>query len=277
MRWFEHTVRLILVISVIMALSFYNFDFKIALIVLSLVYFFQSIILYPVLRGSILRYIIYLIDFGFIVYMTYITDQIYLSLFWFLLISNIASKLEMLTLLVPSVVITGFSFYRSGFYDFNLVFLSIASLVVISNFLVEKEKIEKKLNGFVELSKNLYRDNLVCNDQKEFYQRYYNITQAVRNLISGGLKSEIFCETLFDNLNCDAVFVMDLQTGWFCSKGMFTADETTLTLLSNDDIDSAKRLLGVKFIILKDLGNYRVVLIYKDYVLIDRQLIEVIS
>lgn len=277
MRWFEDTVRLFLVLSVIMTSGFYNFDFKIPLIILSLVYFFQSIILYPVIKGNLLRYLIYIIDAGFILYLIYITDQIYLSIFWFLLIAKIKSKLEMAINLVPSAVITGFSFYKSGFYDFNLVFLSIASVVVILNFIFEHQKGDKELKNLVEITKNLYRDNLICNDRKEFFERYYNLKEAVKNLKDGKVELENFCDIVFNNLNCDTVVVMDIFADKICHKGKFNIEEDVLNYIKDENMEGIRKTLDVKFVIIKNINKVKLVLAYKDYVLIDKDLIDAIS
>lgn len=277
MRWFEDIVRLILVISVIMTCSFYNFDFKVSLIVLSLVYFFQSIILYPVLKGTFLKYLIYIIDASYILYVINITDQVYLSMFWFMLIANIRLKLEIVVVFILSILISGFSFYQSGFYDFNLVFLSVAFMVVILNFLFQQQKKDQEVKSFIELSKDLYRENLICNDRKDFFERFYNIKKAIKNFLNGGINFEQLVDILYDSLNCDAVVLIDTHTGEYQLRGKLKVSDETVYHILQDNIEEIKKELNIRFVVLKDIGQHRIVLIYRDYMLIDRELIEAIE
>lgn len=277
MRWFEDIVRLILVISVITTSIFYNFDFRMPLIVLSLVYFFQSVILYPLMRDNLLRYLMYTLDAVYILYVIHITDQVYLSIFWFMLIVKITSQLEMAVLLIPSAIITGFSFYKSGFYEFNLLFLSVASLVVIFNFILQKHRRDKEFNALIELNKNLYRDNLICNDKKEFFERYYNIKESVKKLREGKIAPKDFCDSVYGSLNCSMVVLVDISTGSYFSRGDISVDDKMIASILDGNVELLKKFLGVKFAVLKDIGGYRLTLIYKDYILIDKSLIDAID
>lgn len=277
MRWFEDIVRLILVVSVIMTGSFYNFDFKLPLIVLSLVYFFQSLILYPVVKESFLKYLIYIIDAAYILYVINITDQVYLSIFWFMLIANLRLKLEILAVLFPSILISGYSFYKSGFYDFTLVFLSVASMVVIINFIIQKQKKEQEVKTLAELIKDLYKDNLICTDRKEFLERFYKLKKTIKNFQDGQIDTEHLCDALYESLNCDAVIAVNIHTGEYHLKGKLSISDETVSHILQNNIEGIKKDLNVRFVILKDIANYRIALVYREYIMIDRELIEAIG
>lgn len=277
MRWFEDIVRLILVVSVIMTGSFYNFDFKLPLIVLSLVYFFQSVILYPVLRGTLFKYLTYGIDAAYILYVINITDQVYLSIFWFMLIAGLRLKREIVAAILPSVLISGFSFYKSGFYDFTLVFLSVASMVVILNFFLRQQQKDQKIKALVELNKELYKDNLVCNDRKDFLERFYNLKKALKSFKNGETDPEHLCDVLYSSLNCDGVVLVDTRTGEYHLRSKLDISDEAVSFILQGNIEGIKKELSIRFVVLKDIGDYRLALIYREYVLIDRELIDAID
>lgn len=272
-----YLIRLLLTLSIATVLIFYNYDFKIPLIALSSVYFLQYIILSPLLKDIPLRYFIYLVDFGFVGYTVYTTDQIYLSLFLFLLLADITRKVDFYILSTLAFGITSIFFYRLGFYEFIVVYLSIGILFVLFVFLKEIDRRDRDYKSLSEITKSIYTDNLVCSDKMEFFRRYYEITQSIKKLKKGEINLEDCGDTLYRNLNCDGLFILNREDGSIVCKGKQSCEPEALDLASNLDIEELKKRLSVRFIVIREVEDYIILILYKDYVLIDKDILEAMS
>lgn len=279
MRFFNGTLRFLLALSVISSVVFYNYDFKLSIITLSIVYFFQFLIIYPVLKDSIFRYFLYILDFSFLFYIILVTDNAYLSLFSLLFLTELKRNIEKFLIFIPAIATVGFGFYKSGFYDLTLIYLSVGILVSIVYFTIEKEGLKKSLSKTVDMAKNIYRDNLICNDKMDFYMRYYNIISSLKKLTEDKINPEDLKKILFQNLNCDAVIILDKYQDSLHLDGTLDIQDTEeiKNYIKNSDIYNLKKALNVRYSIIRDFDRYIIVLLYKDYILIDKELLEAIG
>lgn len=279
MRFFSETIRLLLTLSVISSVVLYDYDFRFPIIILSISYFFQFLILYPVLKKSIFRYIVYLIDFAFLFYVVKITDNVYLSLFPLFLLFELKGKVDIYILSILASTMVGYGFYKSGLYDLTLIYLAIVIIIAVINFNFEKDSLKKSLSNMADIAKNIYRDNLICSDKMDFYMRYFNINSSVKKISEDKIKVEDFKKVLFQNLNCDAVIIFDKHKDELHIEG--TLDISNIqeieNYIKNLDIDGIKKALNVKYSLVKEIKGYTIVLIYKNYILIDKGLIESID
>ncbi|MCX7739277.1 MAG: hypothetical protein N2Z80_07745 [Hydrogenothermaceae bacterium] len=277
MKTASYGVRLLTSLSVITTLLVYNYDFKIPLTVLSLIYILQYMILSPFSKDPTIRYFLYLADFGFISYSAYVTDQVYILLFLFTILATLREKLDLALFLTTTFALSGFFFYRTGFYDFNLIYLSLALLVVVYMILKEIGSKDKTYQNLLELTKSIYRDNLICSDRMDFYLRYYEITSSLRELKEGSISLDSCVEVLYENLNCDGIFITDRENLNTVCKGKYSCDTNMVNLVQELEVEEIKRLLSVKFVIVREIGKYTIVILYKNYVLIDKELLETMS
>lgn len=273
--YFGFLIRFIMSATVITTAILYQYDFKVPLIILSVIYFFQYILLYPFLSDRLLKHIVYIVDFLFIGYVVFVTDNVYLSLFSVMLVLSVATKIDMIILLLFMLSIFGLSLYKYGFYEFTLLFLYMGFLASIFEFFRKKLEFESRYNQLLELSKNIYRDNLICSDKLDFFQRYYDVNLALRKLKERDIKPEEFVEILYRNLNCDTVIILDKADKSYSCKGLHCYDDI-LNFIINGDIVGLKNRLNVKFVVLKDIGELSLILIYKDYIRVDKELLEII-
>ncbi|MCX7761023.1 MAG: hypothetical protein N2Z81_07525 [Hydrogenothermaceae bacterium] len=205
----------------------------------------------------------------------FVTDNVYLSLFSVMLVLSVTTKIDMIILLLFMLSIFGLSLYKYGFYEFTLLFLYVGFLASIFEFFRKKLEFESRYNKLLELSKNIYRDNLICSDKLDFFQRYYNVNLAIRKLKEKDIKPEEFVEILYKNLNCDTVIILDKTDKSYSCKGFYCYDDI-LNFIINGDIVGLKNRLNVKFVVLKDMGELSLILIYKDYIRVDKELLEII-
>ncbi|MEZ0323346.1 MAG: hypothetical protein ABWJ98_03430 [Hydrogenothermaceae bacterium] len=276
--YFGFLIRFIISATVITTAIVYQYDFKVPLIILSVIYFFQYVILHPFLSDRLLKYIIYIIDYLFIGYVVFVTDNIYLSLFSVMLILNITTKLDMIILLLFMLPISGISLYKYGFYEFTILFLYVGFLLSIFEIFRKNLESENRYNQLLNLSKEIYRDNLICSDKLDFYQRYYNINMAIKKLKEGDIKLQEFTEALYKNLNCDTAIVIDRVDGSYSCEGnhCYKAD-VIKSFISDKDVESLKSNLNVKFVFIREVGEFSVILIYKDYIMVDKELLDIIT
>lgn len=277
MKIASYGVRLLTSLSVITTLLVYNYDFKVPLTVLSLIYILQYMILSLFSKDLIIRYFLYFVDFGFIGYSVYATDQVYILLFLFAILATLREKLDLALFSTIAFGLSGFFFYRTGFYDFNLIYLSLALSVVVYTILKEIGSKDKTYQSLLELTKSIYRDNLICSDRMDFYLRYYEITSSLKKLKEGSISLNSCVEVLYKNLNCDGIFITNRENLNTVCKGKYSCDTNMVNLVQELEVEEIKRLLSVKFVIVREIGKYTIVIFYKNYVLIDKEILEAIS
>ncbi|MEJ5172645.1 MAG: hypothetical protein WHT47_02915, partial [Hydrogenothermaceae bacterium] len=143
-NYFGFLIRFIISATVITTAILYQYDFKVPLIILSVIYFFQYILLYPFLSDRLLKHIVYIVDFLFIGYVVFVTDNVYLSLFSVMLVLSVTTKIDMIILLLFMLSIFGLSLYKYGFYEFTLLFLYVGFLASIFEFFRKKLEFESR-------------------------------------------------------------------------------------------------------------------------------------
>lgn len=266
---FQIVIRSLISLSVITTVLFYNFDFKVPFVILSTFYLIQYIVLSPFLKEKILKYVVYLIDYLFLGYVVYITDNVYLSLFFIPFIMNAKNKFDVLVLSSFTIPILLLTVYKSGVFEFTILYVLTGLILSILEFFKSKNQLEKKYNKVVELSKDLYKDNLLIQDKMDFYSRFYNITNVIKRIRERKIEPKDAVKILYDNLNADGVIVYDRESDRCYYDGNFNCNEELIETLKNRKVN-----LDTKYVVIRDLGHIYLVIVYREYILVDQELLE---
>jgi hypothetical protein len=205
-------IRFILALSIIVYVQLYNFDFKTPLTLLSIAYFVGTLVLYPLHNHKFLKHLLFLFDVLLINYFMYTTGNIYFSLFFITFIFFVENLIDLVFMSIYTISIFGVALYLSGFFDFTYIFIILGFWLVLLKYFSDKSLLEKQKEEINSLAKNLYIENLKCNDKSEFYRKFYDLSTAVKMFKSGKLDQEIFIKELYENLNCNGLVLFNINT-----------------------------------------------------------------
>jgi hypothetical protein len=205
-------IRFILALSIIIYVQLYNFDFKTPLTLLSIAYFVGTLVLYPLHNHKFLKHILFLFDILLISYFMYTTGNIYFSLFFITFIFFVENLIDLVFMSIYTISIFGVALYLSDFFDFTYIFIILGFWLVLLKYFSDKNLLEKQKEEINSLAKNLYIENLKCNDKSEFYRKFYDLSTAVKMFKSGKLDPEIFIKELYENSNCNGLVLFNINT-----------------------------------------------------------------
>ncbi|WP_299239485.1 hypothetical protein [Sulfurihydrogenibium sp.] len=273
--------RFILALSIIVYVQLYNFDFKIPLTLLSIAYFVGMLVLYPLHSHKFLKHLLFLFDVLLINYFMYTTGNIYFSLFFITFIFFAENLIDLVFMTLYTISIFGVAIYLSGFSDFTYIFITLGFWLILLKYFLDKNLLEKQKEEINNLAKNLYIENLKCNDKSEFYRKFYDLSTAVRMFKSGKLDPEIFIKELYENLNCNGIVLFNINTKEKQKKGLLNFDEAVL-----DDFNLAPKTYvndylnlrtGYEFIIVRQINDYFILVFYKSAILDDSEILDIIK
>ncbi len=277
----EYALRLIIVVSILVYINFYNFDYKIPLSILAVSYFIGSLILYPLSRGNFLKHFLYIIDVSIITYFTYTTGSTYFSLFWIPFLFYMKNIYDVILFSIYTFIIFGISLYLSGFSDFTVIFLLFSFIVVLVKDYFETQYFKKRISYYNNIAKEIYLENLKCNDKSMFYKRFYNIYNAISLFKNRKLEDSRFVNTLFENLNADSIILYDKVTNNFFTKSLSKIQLKNIDVkLFEDKIyvgEYFNRELGFKYIISKHFDNHILLILYKNTILDEEEILKIIA
>lgn len=276
----EYLIRFIIVISILVYVNFYNFDYKIPLSILSFSYFIGSLILFPLRQGDFLKHFLYIIDTSIIVYFTFTTGSIYFSLFWIPFLFYIKKFHDVILFSIYTFVIFGISFYISNFSDFTLIFLLFSFIVVLVKNYFETKYYKERLSHYNDLAKEIYTENLKCAGKLELYKKFYNIQNAISLFKKGKLDPQIFVNNLFENLNADSVILYNRLLNDFTIKSLHKIDLESINIEQFEDKvyinEYFNSKLGFKYIISKHFDGYILLILYKNAILDEEEILKLI-
>jgi len=274
-------IRFILALSIIVYVQLYNFDFKTPLTLLSIAYFVGTLILYPLHNHKFLKHLLFLFDILLISYFMYTTGNIYFSLFFITFIFFVENLIDLVFMSVYTISIFGVALYLSGFFDFTYIFIVLGFWLVLLKYFSDKSLFEKQKEEINNLAKNLYIENLKCNDKFEFYRKFYDLSTAVKMFKSGKLDPEIFIKELYGNLNCSGLVLFNINTKEKLKKGLLNFNERILDDFNlipktfvNDDLNLKT---GCEFIIVRQINDYFILIFYKSAILDDSEILDIIK
>jgi len=274
-------IRFILALSIIVYVQLYNFDFKTPLTLLSIVYFVGTLILYPLHNHKFLKHLLFLFDILFINYFMYTTGNIYFSLFFITFIFFVENLIDLVFMTIYTISIFGVALYLSGFFDFTYIFIALGFWLVFFKYFSDKNLLEKQKEEIDSLAKNLYMENLKCNDKSEFYRKFYDLNIAVKMFKSGKLDPEIFIKELYENLNCNGLILFNINTKEKLKKGLLNFNEGILddfNLIPKTYVsDDLNLKTSCEFIIVRQINYYFILIFYKSAILDDSEILDTIK
>lgn len=274
-------IRFILALSIIVYVQLYNFDFKTPLTLLSIVYFVGTLILYPLHNHKFLKHLLFLFDILFINYFMYTTGNIYFSLFFITFIFFVENLIDLVFMTIYTISIFGVALYLSGFFDFTYIFIALGFWLVFFKYFSDKNLFEKQKEEIDSLAKNLYIENLKCNDKSEFYRKFYDLNIAVKMFKSGKLDPEIFIKELYENLNCNGLILFNINTKEKLKRGLLNFNEEILddyNLIPKTYVnDNLNLKAGCEFIIVRQINYYFILIFYKSAILDDSEILDIIK
>ena len=274
-------IRFILALSIIVYAQLYNFDFKTPLTLLSIVYFVGTLILYPLHNHKFFKTSFIFIDILLINYFMYTTGNIYFSLFFITFIFFVENLIDLVFMTIYTISIFGVALYLSGFFDFTYIFIALGFWLVFLKYFSDKNLLEKQKEEIDSLAKNLYIENLKCNDKSEFYRKFYDLSIAVKMFKSGKLDPEIFIKELYENLNCNGLILFNINTKEKLKKGLLNFNEEILddyNLIPKTYVnDNLNLKAGCEFIIVRQINYYFILIFYKSAILDDSEILDIIK
>jgi len=211
----------------------------------------------------------------------YTTGNIYFSLFFITFIFFVENLIDLVFMSIYTISIFGVALYLSGFFDFTYIFIILGFWLVLLKYFSDKSLLEKQKEEINNLAKNLYIENLKCNDKSEFYRKFYDLSTAVKMFKSGKLDQEIFIKELYENLNCNGLVLFNINTKEKLKKGLLNFNEGILDDFNlipktyvNDDLNLKT---GCEFIIVRQINDYLILIFYKSAILDDSEILDIIK
>ncbi len=276
----EYIIRLIIVISILVYVNLYNFDYKIPLSILSFSYFIGSLILLPLRQGDFLKHFLYIIDTSIIVYFTFTTGSIYFSIFWIPFLFYMKKLHDVILFSIYTFIVFGIPLYISNFSDFTLIFILFSFVVVLFKSYFETKYYKERISHYNDLAKEMYKENLKCTDKLEFYKKFYNIHNTISLFKKGKLDPQIFVNNLFENLNADSVILYNRSLNDFTIKSLYKIDLDDINIEQFEDKiyinEHFNSKLGFKYIISKHFDGYILLIFYKNAILDGEEILKLI-
>jgi hypothetical protein len=211
----------------------------------------------------------------------YTTGNIYFSLFFITFIFFVENLIDLVFMGIYTISIFGVALYLSGFFDFTYIFIILGFWLVLLKYFSDKSLLEKQKEEINSLAKNLYIENLKCNDKSEFYRKFYDLSTAVKMFKSGKLDQEIFIKELYENLNCNGLVLFNINTKEKLKRGLLNFNEEILDNFNlipktyvNDDLNLKT---GCEFIIARQINGYLILIFYKSAILDDSEILDIIK
>ncbi|WP_297887706.1 hypothetical protein [Sulfurihydrogenibium sp.] len=273
-------IKILISITLFVYIYLFDYDYKVPLMSLIVAYLIGSIILNPLLQNNLWKFLVYILDIIMLTYFSYTTGNIYFSIFYYLLLipeRNLKQTTILILLSLPMVI---YNFYQTNFYDFVYISLIVGiNLFLIKNIYFSK-KIEDEILKNVSITQECLTNYLKCKSKSQLYRKFYEVSIILNLFKRNKISAETFGKLLYENLNADAIVVYNNDESECykfgcdldCDKFFSLIKEEKLYVNEHPNIE-----LGYRYIISKKINNNHLVLLYKNYILDEEDIVNLIK
>lgn len=272
-------IKTLISITLISYIFLFDYDYKIPLLSLSLAYFIGSVILNPLLQNNFWKFFVYILDIAMLTYFSYATGNIYFSLFFYLLLIPEINLKQLLLIILLSIPMVLYNYYQTNFYDFIYISLVIGlNFFILKNVFYSKSLEDEKLKN-IYITQESFINFLKCKSKLEFYKKFYELSTTLNLFKRDKISPEIFSKFMYENLNVDTIIIYDIDQNKCYKFGNDLDCDKALNIIKDEKLyvnENANAELGYKYIISKRINNIYLILFYKDYILDEEEIINLI-